>query len=41
MTFEVPSPVTGRVIALHVAPGERVEGGIPLATFDEVVPERK
>jgi len=31
---EVPSPVAGRVVELHAAPGERVEVGRPLVTFE-------
>lgn len=33
-TVELPSPVAGSVVALHAAPGERVEVGAPLITFD-------
>jgi 2-oxoisovalerate dehydrogenase E2 component (dihydrolipoyl transacylase) len=31
---EVPSPVSGRIIALHAQPGDRIEIGTPLIEFD-------
>jgi pyruvate dehydrogenase E2 component (dihydrolipoamide acetyltransferase) len=31
---ELPSPVGGRVVELHAAPGERVPVGEPLVTFE-------
>ena len=31
---ELPSPVTGRVVELHARPGERVDVGAPLVTFE-------
>jgi pimeloyl-ACP methyl ester carboxylesterase len=33
---ELPSPVAGRVVELHAAPGERIDVGRPLVTFEVV-----
>jgi len=32
---EVPSPIAGRLTAVHVQAGQHVEAGVPLATLDE------
>src|SRR5947208_14232050 len=34
-TVEIPSPVTGRVTQIHVQPGQTVQVGAELVTFDE------
>src|SRR5206468_2162054 len=35
-TVEIPSPVTGRVAKIHVQPGQTVNVGAVLVTFDQV-----